>query len=94
MKNSTDAIRNRTCDILACSAMPHPNAPLCISYCARLKLQVNHVRTLNNVTLLTICVTMCICILELVVQHADHTFSELYCIIICDHLPLPYFSTL
>jgi len=49
---------------------------------------------LTNKTLPTTCVTTCICIPELVIQHADTTFSELYCIVICGHLPLPYFSTL
>ena len=53
-KNSTDTIRNQTYDLLACSAMPQLTAPPCISYCARLKLQLNQVHTLNNVTLPTI----------------------------------------
>jgi hypothetical protein len=94
MKNSTDTIGNPTSTLLTCSTMPQPTAPLCVSYCARLKLQVNHVRTLKCVTLPTICVTMCICIPELVIKHVDHTFSQLHCTVICGHLPLPYFSTL
>jgi len=29
MKNSSDTIGNKTCDILVCSAVPKPDVPLC-----------------------------------------------------------------
>ena len=56
MKNSNDTIRNRTRDLLACSAVPQPTAPLrapgivvCIMYetnthLAEIKLQYQEVR--------------------------------------------------
>jgi hypothetical protein len=34
MKNSSDTIRNRTSDLLACSTVPQPTAPPCAHFLA------------------------------------------------------------
>jgi hypothetical protein len=48
MKNSSDTIGNRTCDLLAFSAVPQPTAPLLPTVTENMEIKTNAVVRLRN----------------------------------------------
>jgi len=52
MKNSNDTIRNRTCDLLACSTVCKPTIPLCATMVNNVVL--NYRVILSNFKLLSV----------------------------------------